>query len=99
MVENNLNWLRQIRDDLVLHSNFHNVVKNPALLVTILEDTHTHTHTSLPVPSHNNAFNTQRSKSQSFSIPMSTNSLEPYLEQWVIFEESADYFAGLFWSF
>lgn len=49
MVKANPDWLRQIGDDLVLHSDSHNIIKNPGILETVLVDKHAHT--SVPGPS------------------------------------------------
>lgn len=58
MVKANPNWLRQISDDLVLHIDFHDIIKNLDFLETVLKDKDTHT--SLPVPLHDTAFHTQK---------------------------------------
>lgn len=49
MVKANPNWLRQIRDGLILHIDFHHIIKNPDLLVILLEHGHIleHRHTRL----------------------------------------------------
>lgn len=38
MLKDNPNWLWQISDDFVLHSDFHNIIKNPGLFKTILKE-------------------------------------------------------------
>lgn len=38
MAKGNLNWLRQVADDLILDGYFNDVIKNPEVLATLLKD-------------------------------------------------------------
>lgn len=79
MAKANHNWLRQINDGLILHIDFHHIIKNPDLVILlehghILE--HRHTHTSLPVPSYDTAYIFIQRRTEvfhSFSVPVSRN--------------------------
>lgn len=42
MVKGNPHWLRQISNNLVLHSDVHHITDNPVLFVTLLKLTQTH---------------------------------------------------------
>ncbi len=41
MLKGNPDWLRQMSDDLILHSDSHDIVKNLELAETLLKEKHT----------------------------------------------------------
>lgn len=41
MIETNSDWLGQVSDDLFLHGDFHHIIQNPGVLVTLLKHTQT----------------------------------------------------------
>lgn len=85
MAKGDSDWLRQVADDIVLNSYFNHIIQNPAVVNSLLKDKHKPALLS-------------KCSTEIVCVCVCQGKGSSYLEQGVVLEECADYFAGVFHS-